>query len=191
MREFHDMENRVDGSGLAPIRRVVTGDDTNGLSHIISDGPSPAVKTVAQRPGYRVTNLWCTAGVPTHVDAPDAIVAHAGLPPPANGTLLRVVDYPPETADLAVRKRQQAATFGELFHNADHRLDSARHAGMHRTDTIDYAIVLEGEIVAVMEKDETVLRAGDILIQRGTAHAWANRSGKPARIAFVLIDATR
>src|SRR5215207_2193785 len=105
MREFHDMENRVDGSGLAPIRRVVTGDDTNGLSHIISDGPSPAVKTVAQRPGYRVTNLWCTAGVPTHVDAPDAIVAHAGLPPPANGTLLRVVDYPPETGDVADRKR--------------------------------------------------------------------------------------
>jgi uncharacterized cupin superfamily protein len=62
---------------------------------------------------------------------------------------------------------------------------------MHCTDTIDYAIVLEGEITAVFEMDETVMRAGDILIQRGTPHAWANRSGKPARVAFVLIDAIR
>ena len=62
---------------------------------------------------------------------------------------------------------------------------------MHTTDTIDYAIVLEGEIVAVMDRDETLLRAGDILIQRGTAHGWENRSDSIARIAFVLIDAAR
>jgi len=62
---------------------------------------------------------------------------------------------------------------------------------MHRTLTVDYAIILEGEIVAMLDDGETVLRAGDILIQRGTNHAWANRSGKPARICFVLIDGTR
>jgi uncharacterized cupin superfamily protein len=62
---------------------------------------------------------------------------------------------------------------------------------MHRTDTIDYAIVLEGEIIAILDEHETTMKAGDIMIQRGTAHAWANRSGKPARIAFVLVDATR
>ena len=61
---------------------------------------------------------------------------------------------------------------------------------MHRTETVDYAIVLEGEIWAVMDEDETLLRAGDILVQRGTSHAWANRSSKTARIAFVLIDGT-
>jgi uncharacterized cupin superfamily protein len=60
---------------------------------------------------------------------------------------------------------------------------------MHRTSTVDYALMLQGELVAIMDKDETVLRAGDVLIQRGTNHAWANRSGKPARIAFVLVDA--
>jgi uncharacterized cupin superfamily protein len=59
---------------------------------------------------------------------------------------------------------------------------------MHRTSTVDYALMLEGELVAIMDKDETVLRAGDVLIQRGTNHAWANRSGKPARIAFILVD---
>ena len=59
---------------------------------------------------------------------------------------------------------------------------------MHRTDSVDYAIMLEGELVAIMDEGETVLRAGDVLIQRGTSHAWANRSGQPARIAFVLVS---
>ena len=59
---------------------------------------------------------------------------------------------------------------------------------MHRTDTIDYAILIEGELTAIMEDGETVLHPGDVLIQRGTMHAWANRSGKMCRICFVLID---
>jgi uncharacterized cupin superfamily protein len=58
---------------------------------------------------------------------------------------------------------------------------------MHRTDSVDYALMLEGELVAILDRQETVLRAGDVLIQRGTSHAWANRSGRPARIAFVLV----
>jgi cupin domain len=174
---------------LPAVRRIVTGHDAEGRSCIVSDGSSASVRTVAERPGYRVTNLWRTSPSPS-IDEPDAIADHQGLPPPANGTLIRVVDYPPETADAAERKRQQAATFGQLFAGADHRPDG-RHAGMHVTDTIDYAIVLAGEIVAILETGETVMRAGDILIQRGTPHAWANRSGRPARIAFVLIDARR
>ena len=176
--------------GLPPIRRIVTGDDAEGRSRIIEDGESPSVRTVPERPGYRVTNLWCTGSSPPQIDEPDAIASHAGLPPPRAGTLLRVVDYPPESADQLERRRQQEATFGKLFSGTDHRPQS-RHAGMHRTDTIDYAIVLEGEIVAVMDDGETVMRAGDIMVQRGTAHAWANRSGAPARIAFVLVDARR
>jgi hypothetical protein len=175
---------------LPPIRRVVTGHDADGRSCIVSDGPSPSVRTVAERPGYRVTNLWCTSKSPPPVDEPDAIASHQGLPPPACGTLIRVVDYPPEASEAAERKRQQTATFGQLFAGTDHRPD-AKHAGMHVTETVDYAIVLEGEIVAVLDTGETLLRAGDILVQRGTAHAWANRSGRPARIAFVLVDAKR
>jgi hypothetical protein len=175
---------------LPPIRRIVTGDDAQGRSCIVEDGASPSVRTVPERPGYRVTNLWRTSASPPSIDEPDGIAQHAGLPPPPAGTLIRIVDYPPEGADAAVRRRQQAATFGKLFQGTDHRPES-RHAGMHRTDTIDYAIVLEGEIVAIMEEGETVMRAGDIMVQRGTAHAWANRSGRPARICFVLVDARR
>jgi hypothetical protein len=176
---------------LPPIRRIITEEGTDGRARIVADGPSPSVKTVAERPGYRITNLWRTTPSPPPIGEPDAIAQHQGLGPMKGGTVLRVVDYPPESGDAAERKRQQAASFGQLFKDAEHRLESAKHPGMHRTDTIDYAIVLEGEIVAILDEHETVMKAGDIMIQRGTAHAWANRSAKPARIAFVLVDATR
>jgi quercetin dioxygenase-like cupin family protein len=65
----------------------------------------------------------------------------------------------------------------------------ARHPGMHKTNTLDYAVVLSGEIYAVMDEDEVLLNAGDCLIQRGTNHAWSNRTDQPCRIAFVLVDA--
>lgn len=84
-----------------------------------------------------------------------------------------------------------AATFGNMYRDAQHAPKPGEHPGMHRTDTVDYALMLEGELIAIMDEGETPLRAGDVLIQRGTNHAWANRSGKPARIAFVLIDAGR
>ena len=75
-----------------------------------------------------------------------------------------------------------------MYQDAQHDKRDGKHPGMHRTDTVDYAIVLEGEIYAVMDEGETLMRAGDVLIQRGTNHAWANRSKRTARIAFVLID---
>ncbi len=176
---------------LPPVRRIVTEEDSTGRSRIVADGPSPSVRTVPERPGYRITNLWRTSASPPGINEPDMIEMHSGLPPPAGGTLLRIVDYPPETDDAKERRRQQAATFGQLFKETDHRLEGSKHPGMHRTETVDYAIILEGEIVAVLDEQETVMRQGDIMIQRGTAHAWANRSERPARIAFILIDAKR
>ena len=104
--------------------------------------------------------------------------------------MIRVFDIPPESSDPEERKRQVSASFSHMFTDADHRPDR-RHPGMHRTDSVDYAIVLMGELVAIMDDDETVMRAGDILIQRGTNHAWANRSGRMCRIAFILIDGKR
>ncbi len=68
-------------------------------------------------------------------------------------------------------------------------LDNPRHPGFHKTASLDYAIVLSGEIYALLDEGEVLLRAGDVLIQRGTNHAWSNRTGEPARVAFVLIDA--
>jgi len=111
--------------------------------------------------------------------------------PPKNGTVIRVIDIPPEDPDPAERERQARAVFVAMFPDAAHEATHARHPGMHRTATIDYAILIQGELVAIMEEGEATMRAGDILIQRGTMHAWANRSSTIARIAFILIDGTR
>jgi hypothetical protein len=175
---------------LPPARRIVTGHDANGRSVFVSDGPAPKILSVAERPGYHVANFWSTKATPTPIDAPDDIAGHVGIGPPRNGNVLRVIDFPPEAADPEVRARAMRATFQSLYGDADHRPESG-HPGMHITETVDYAIILEGEIVAILDEGETVMKAGDILVQRGTNHAWANRSGKPCRVCFVLIDGVR
>ena len=174
-----------------PVRRVVTGNDAGGRARIIEDGLAGAVKTVAARPGYRVTNLWATHGSPAPVNDPDRVGEVAGVLPPSHGTVVRIIDYPPEPKDPVERERMQRAAFAALFPDADHHPDGGPHPGMHETETVDYAIVMAGEIHAVMDDGETLLKAGDVLIQRGTNHAWSNRSDGFCRIAFVLIDGRR
>lgn len=177
---------------LPDVRRIVTGDDEGGRSRIVEDAPATVVRTVPERPGYRAVNVWRTEGAPAPIDAPDRVDSHKGiLPPKGGGTILRIIDFPPEPADPEALTRGLHATFGGIYKDAQHDTREGRHPGMHRTDTVDYAIVLEGEIYAVMDEGETLMRAGDVLVQRGTNHGWANRSSKTARIAFVLIDASR
>lgn len=176
---------------LDPPRRVLTAIDAEGRSYIAEDGPSPA-EFVMPAAGYRSTNMWRTHAAPGAVAAPDDITDHKGVLPPKHGTVIRVIDFPPiGDATPEERAAMVKAVFAALYPDADHHADSDRSASMHTTDTIDYAIVLQGEIAAVMDRDETVLKAGDILIQRGTAHGWDNRSDTICRIAFVLIDAER
>jgi mannose-6-phosphate isomerase-like protein (cupin superfamily) len=104
-----------------------------------------------------------------------------GVPPPPRGTIFRVVDFPPEGG-----ARSREAVLKEMG-VADH--GGARHPGMHRTKSVDYAVVLEGEIDMLLDDSEVHLEAGDVLVQQGTNHAWVNRGSAPCRIAFVLIDA--
>jgi hypothetical protein len=165
---------------LPDVRRIVTANRADGTSHIAEDAPATAVRTVPERPGYRAVNVWRTnAG---------AVEGHKGILPPKGGTILRIIDFPPEPKDPEERRRRIAATFGDLFSDAAHDQREGKHPGMHTTPTVDYAIVLAGEIWAVMDEGETLMRTGDVLVQRGTNHAWANRSSETARIAFVLID---
>ena len=174
-----------DPTDPTPVRRIVTGDGPDGLSRIISDAPAPISRRVAERPGYLVSNLWAMK-LSDGPAAEDRAPSLAGILPPAGGSVLRVIDFPPEPEDPAARQKMMAATFGGIFSDADHR--GGKHPGMHVTRTVDYAIVLAGEIWAILDAEETLMRAGDILIQRGTSHAWANRSRASARIAFILID---
>src|SRR3954462_2533843 len=127
---------------LPPIRRIVTEDDANGRSRISEDAPATAIRTVEERPGYRNVNLWRTEGMPIPINAPDSILAHKGILPPVNGTILRIIDFPPEVADPVERKRRIQATFGTMFTDAQHDKREGAHPGMHRTETVDYAIIL-------------------------------------------------
>jgi len=173
-----------------PIRRIVTGFDPQGRSVIAADGASPAQKTVPERPGYRITNLWRTKPG-DDFGVPDSIDGHQGVLPPRGGTVFRIIEWPAEPQDPEELRRLMDATFRSMYPDAHRDVQQGQHPGMHQTDTVDYALVLEGEVVAILEQGETVMRQGDVLIQRGTAHSWANRSGKPAKVAFVLVDAAR
>ena len=175
---------------LPDIRRIITGDGADGRSRIVEDAPAKAIRTSPERPGFRAVNIWRTEETPARISAADSLSNQKGILPPKNGTILRIIDFPPEPKDPEELKRRLHATFGGMWSDAKHDA-GARHPGMHTTETVDYAIVLEGEIWAVMDEGETLMRAGDVLIQRGTNHSWANRSEKTARIAFVLIDGRR
>lgn len=176
---------------LPPPRRVLTAIDAEGQSYIAADGPSPA-DFVLPGSTYRSTNMWRTAAAPSDIAAADDIAQHRGVLPPEQGTVIRVIDMPPiGDATPEQRAAMVKAVFDALYPDGRHQEGSERSAGMHTTDTIDYAIVLQGEVVAVMDRDETALHAGDILIQRGTPHSWENRSDAICRIVFVLIAAKR
>ena len=173
---------------LKPIRRVVTGHNAKGKSVILSDGPSPHVMTIPGNPSFGMTNLWITDRMPAdNAGDKDAAARPIVLEPPANGSILRVVEFPPDRT-LASFDRNAAFSAMGASHAMDK--DASRHPGMHKTDTVDYAIVLSGEIWALMDEGETLLRAGDILVQRGTNHAWSNRSEAPCLVAFILIAAS-
>lgn len=169
-----------------PIRRIVTGHNAEGRSVFLRDGN---VENVRDRPGGgAVAELWTTDSAPADNSGDeDTGNRPSALQPPPKGTRFRIVEYPPDSARFA------AGTEDTAFRNAglgrSVATDTSRHPGMHKTDSIDYAIVLSGEIYAVMDEGETLMRPGDCLIQRGTSHAWSNRSNGPCQVAFVLIDA--
>ncbi len=174
-------------------RRVVTGHDASGRAIIQSDAPPERVKTLSGG-GPTFYEVWNTRESPARIDRASGEPAEAGivLAPPKNGTRIRVLDIPPEDERMAAVDAEAArALFAQInAAAASTHAGKARHPHMHRTETIDYGIVLEGEITLLVDQGETTVRAGDIVVQRGTNHAWANRSGKNCRIAFILIDGT-
>ena len=173
-----------------PVRRVVTGHDAQNRAVILSDAPPPRIQQVGEH-GPVFYEMWNTRETPVRIDRASGEPEEKSLTlkPPKNGTRIRVLDIPPETDAI---KNMDAKTarehFAEIGAGDASTADTAAHPFMHRTESVDYGIVLEGEMTLIVDKGETVVRAGDIIIQRGTNHAWANRSGKNCRIAFILID---
>jgi quercetin dioxygenase-like cupin family protein len=144
-----------------PIRRIVTG-HAGEVAKVLIDAPATNAKYPA--PGAVSTLIWTTDRTPAAIsagtDIEDMGARILGTAPPANGSRFAVIDFPP-----------------------------GNKAHMHRTETIDYVLVLEGEIEMDMDDSTVKMKAGDVMVQRGTNHAWSNRSNSRARVAFVLIDA--
>lgn len=167
------------------VRRIVTAVNGAGRSYVLSDMQFPAGDVAPGAP-VRV-GLWTTGQAPSSNEGtadpvPDGVIMKTP-PDQPGGSVIRITDIPPRSAHAYgaddLRRRGTKTTPDR----------SARHPGFHATDTVDYAICLEGEVWAVLDEDETLMRAGDVLIQRGTYHAWDNRTDKIARMAFILIDA--
>jgi hypothetical protein len=178
----------------APFRRIVTGHDDAGQAIIVTDAPPSRVARIGGEIGPVFYEVWNTRETPARIDRASGEPEEEGivLTAPKNGTRIRVLDIPPEDERISrLTPEESRAHFAEIgAAGAASRISdrSAPHPFMHRTETIDYGIVLDGEIVLILDAGETTVRAGDIVIQRGTNHGWANRSGKNCRIAFILID---
>ena len=144
---------------MTEIRRVITGHDEQGKAIVVRDS---AIPNLPEMHGVELMSLWSTDRTPAdNVGGEDtAFVADTAIPPLSNGTIFRIVDFPP-----------------------------GNDAFMHRTETVDYAIVMSGEIDMQLDDSEVHVTAGDVLVQRGTNHAWANRGTETCRIAFILVDA--
>ncbi len=173
-----------------PFRRVVTGHDVNGKSILLIEDNAPhSVSRGAA--GVVVNNLWQTAATPAdNAGHDDAVHGAFHLSPPKGGSVFRVIEYPPDARRLpAIAAQAEGDLKASGMAEARGKKGGGRHPGFHKTDTIDYVMVLSGEIWAMMDEGETLLRAGDTLVQRGTNHAWSNRSDESAFLAFVLIDA--
>ncbi len=146
-----------------PLRRIVTGHDKNNVARVIMDGAPTNARHGAA--GNVSTLIWCSDRTPADIsvglDIEDMGARKLGTSPPPNGARVTVIDFPPGNSPA-----------------------------MHRTETIDYVFVLSGEIDMDMDDSTVRMKAGDVMVQRGTNHSWVNRSQAPARLAFVLVDAS-
>lgn len=177
-----------------PARRIVTGHDAHGKAIVLEDAPAPRVTAMGGEGGPVFQEIWTTLGSPAPIDRASAEPHEdrISLLPPAHGTRIRIIDAPPEgDSPIQITHDMAQAMFAEI--NAPGVMAKPGKAGlphplMHRTETIDYAIILEGEMTLILDDSETVVRAGDIVIQCGTNHSWANRSRQHCRAVFIMID---
>jgi len=174
-----------------PVRRIVVKDE-NDKSRCIMDGPAPDVRTDPARPGFAATRIWLTRQTPAHIsEVKDPTTGPHTLEPPRGGSLCRVVTFPPDAVWKGrVGAKEVQGYFSAMGSpGASTYSPKAPHPYMQKTRTLDFCLVLEGEITLVLDTEEVRLKAGDTVVQRGTNHAWSNRSAKPCVIAFSSHDA--
>jgi mannose-6-phosphate isomerase-like protein (cupin superfamily) len=175
------------------IRRVVTGHDAQGKSVFVSDGATPRAHSFEHFPGHAAAQVWSVDGPPVvpH-EGGDPTAARGSVMPPAGGNSLLLVDFPPDA--VMGGAADPAAAFASLVEALPGLMETFEPAspGMHTTDTVDYAIVLSGEIWLELDDGAVKLvKAGDVVVQHGTRHAWRNRSEQVVRVAFMMTGASR
>jgi len=169
-------------------RRIVTGHHADGRSTVTITDEVPNATEIKGWPGLWVSEVWVTGEMPIdNSGKTDQGVRPMRHDPTPNGTIFRLVEIPPESSSNKIDPKAAFAHLGST--NKPTEKDSAKHATMHKTNSIDYLVVVSGEMAMVMEDGEVMLKAGDCIVQRGTNHAWVNKSDKPCVLAAILIDA--
>ena len=170
------------------IRRVVTTHDPSGKAVVLFDGDAPNVK-VRKVGGFVSTLMWVLDALPArHSAGKDFADVTIGTAPPPNGAVFRIVDFPPVQGELDAEAHRRMTEEMGLAHG-DQAGPPPRHAFMHRTKSVDFGIVLSGEIDMLLDDSEVHVKTGDVVVQQGTTHAWVNRGTETCRMAFILIDA--
>lgn len=175
---------------LPPFKRVVTGHDIGGSAFAALVGTVPHSFALAAVPGTVFHEVWNSSASPVVLDnGGDPTGRPLQLSPDPLGSVIRVVDIPPDNLQAPISAQHAAAVFAEIGQaSAGTASANARHSLMHRTQTLDYGIVTEGEVWLVLESEDVLLRRGDVVVQRGTNHAWSNRTDSMARMVFILLD---
>ena len=176
------------------VRRVVTGHDAAGKSVFVSDGPAPRARVGVHHPGFAEALLWSTSATPTlpvsHKDPTPAVTSFMAEP---GGTRFLMATFPPDS--VAMRPDFDGAkAFAEHLKGTPGIVERMEpdNPGMHSTDTVDYIIVLDGEVwLELDDGKEVLLRKHDVVIQNGTRHAWRNKSDRGVTIAGILVGARR
>lgn len=168
------------------VRRVVTGHDGSGKAIVLMDGDAANVR-VRPGAGTASTLLWVTDETPADLSQQgETADREIGVPPPRAGSIFRIVEFPPESEQTGAVSNEDMLRQMGVERGGE---GPARHPGMHRTASIDYAVVMKGEIDMLLDETEVHLVAGDVVVQQATNHAWANRGAEPCQIAFILIGA--
>ena len=169
-----------------PVRRVVTGHRADGRSTVVLDSAAPNVKQRAA--GNGSTLLWVTDEAPAQVSgSADRAAREIGVPPPRRGSIFRIAEFPP---GVGGEVRDNETVLRDFGIGADvKRKHPPRHPAIHRTRSLDYVVVLEGEIDLLLDDRDVRLKAGDVVVQQATNHAWINRGAATCRLAMVFIDA--
>jgi mannose-6-phosphate isomerase-like protein (cupin superfamily) len=168
----------------APFRRIVTTNDSDGRSEILFDEPARNALGV-------LTEMWRTGDARhDHTDRLDHASDSKSLEPPRGGTVFRFFQLPPISAFTGMSDEQREQLIAQMFAswNATHTRRSGANGTMHQTRTTDYIILLSGEVTLVLDKEERDLKPFDVVIQRGTSHAWVNKGSGEALLMGVLVD---